>query len=236
MKIRKLPATEFVFPIQMVLWGIKLWLFCIGKTRQWLLACRATHLLLVYIWLIVQTQLCTFLIINQQSDKEYIAECRQQPIQISNTLWILCQHVYLLFAAFCLKIPMLFHFIYLFVWLFIYLFCCCEWSLIFIHLTVAISSCNGYSCFILPTSCWESGLVGTWWPAKVNLPHFHGTLYALIQVVVWSLRLLLLTTANRFPKLGKSAQVLLKFAVYISKMVFGIQFQRLKAYSQTYQL
>jgi len=127
-------------------------------------------------------------------------------------------------------------FVYLFVWLFIYLFCCCEWSLIFIHLTVAISSCNGYSCFILPTSCWESGLVGTWWPAKVNLPHFHGTLYALIQVVVWSLRLLLLTTANRFPKLGKSAQVLLKFAVYISKMVFGIQFQRLKAYSQTYQL
>lgn len=120
MKIRKLPATEFVFPIQMVLWGIKLWLFCIGKTRQWLLACRATHPLLVYIWLIVQTQLCTFLIINQQSDKEYIAECRQQPIQISNTLWILCQHVYLLFAAFCLKIPMLFHFIYLFVWLFIY--------------------------------------------------------------------------------------------------------------------
>lgn len=89
--------------------------------RQWPLACRATRQLLVYIWLTFQTRLCTFLIINQQSDKGYIAESRQQPIQTSNTLWILCQHIYLLFAVFCLKIPMLFHLFYLFIYLVSYL-------------------------------------------------------------------------------------------------------------------
>jgi len=101
----------------MVVGGIELWFLCAVTSRQWPLACRGTCQLLVYIWLTFQTQLCTFLIINQQSDKGYIAESRQQPIQNSNTLWILCQHIYLLFAVFCLKIPMLFHFIYLFTYL-----------------------------------------------------------------------------------------------------------------------
>lgn len=105
---------KLLFPIQMVGGGIELRFLCVVTSIQWPPACRATCQLLVYIWLTFQTQLCTLPIINQQSDKGYIAEPRQQPIQTSNTLQILCQHIYLLFAVFCLKIPALFHFIYLF--------------------------------------------------------------------------------------------------------------------------
>lgn len=111
---------KFLSSIQMVVGGTELWFLCVVISRQWPLACRATRQLLVYIWLTFQTQLCTFLIINQQSDKGYIAESRQQPIQTSNTLWILCQHIYLLFAVFCLKIPMLFHLFFLFIYLLTY--------------------------------------------------------------------------------------------------------------------
>lgn len=102
-----LPLQQLL-PIQMVVGVIELWFLYVVTSIQWPLAHRASHQLLVSICSMVQTQLCTFLIINHQSDKGFIAESRQQPIQASNTLWILCQHNNLLFAEFCLKIPMLF--------------------------------------------------------------------------------------------------------------------------------